>query len=121
MNTSTEKYEIKCDDCKTTIGRTDSVARSAQGGKCDDCKPSTKRGTTVANSTTQNFPNDPKQWSDDERVEYARVKIAEAIVRLIAEGRTYDQATAIAFAEVNRKWPNLLAAMLARVERNGSV
>lgn len=66
----------------------------------------------VANSTSQTFPTNPLDWTDDQRVEYARVKIAEAIVRLIGEGQTYDQATAIAFSEVNRKWPTLLAAML---------
>ena len=32
------RYEIKCDDCKVTIGRTDSIARSAQGGICEACR-----------------------------------------------------------------------------------
>jgi hypothetical protein len=39
--TSTERnpvYAIKCDDCKTEIGRTDSVGRSAQGGRCESCR-----------------------------------------------------------------------------------
>lgn len=35
--TSEGRYEIKCDDCKTIIGRTDNVGRSAQGGRCDEC------------------------------------------------------------------------------------
>lgn len=30
-----EPYEIKCDECKVTIGRTNSVGRSAQGGRCE--------------------------------------------------------------------------------------
>lgn len=29
-------YEIKCDVCKTTIGRTDSMRQSAAGGRCSD-------------------------------------------------------------------------------------
>lgn len=33
------KYIIKCDDCKKTIGETDSLAESAAGGICNDCKP----------------------------------------------------------------------------------
>ena len=32
------KYVIKCDDCKKTIGRTNSMARSAQGGRCTECR-----------------------------------------------------------------------------------
>lgn len=33
------RYEIKCDDCKTTIGTTDSIRESAAGGRCDECAP----------------------------------------------------------------------------------
>jgi predicted SprT family Zn-dependent metalloprotease len=40
---TTGKYEIKCDDCKVTIGRTDSVGRSAQGGRCAACKSAIDR------------------------------------------------------------------------------
>lgn len=94
--------------------------REAQVERCGKCWDGFKPGevapvlrtTTVANSTTGTFPNLPRNWTDAERVEYARVKIAEAIVRLIAEGRTYDVATAVAFAEVSRKWPSLLAKMI---------
>lgn len=31
-------YEVKCDGCKTTLRRTDSVAESAAGGTCDRCR-----------------------------------------------------------------------------------
>lgn len=31
-------YEVKCDECKTTLRRTDSVAESAAGGTCDRCR-----------------------------------------------------------------------------------
>lgn len=31
-------YEVKCDECKTTLRRTDSVAESAAGGTCDECR-----------------------------------------------------------------------------------
>ncbi len=33
----TSKYVIKCDDCKQTIGHTDSLRESAEGGRCDLC------------------------------------------------------------------------------------
>ena len=36
--TTTSRYEIKCDECKVTIGHTNSLAESAQGGRCDECK-----------------------------------------------------------------------------------
>lgn len=32
------RYQIKCDECKTAIGETDSLAESAAGGKCDRCR-----------------------------------------------------------------------------------
>ncbi len=32
------RYEIKCNECKAAVGRTDSVQRSAEGGMCDECK-----------------------------------------------------------------------------------
>lgn len=32
------KYVIKCDDCKRTIGETDSLSESAAGGRCKECK-----------------------------------------------------------------------------------
>lgn len=35
---TTGRYEIKCDDCKATIGRTDLVSESAAGGRCADCR-----------------------------------------------------------------------------------
>lgn len=31
-------YEIKCDECKIEIGRTDSVRTSAEGGLCAPCR-----------------------------------------------------------------------------------
>src|SRR3990167_677506 len=31
-------YEIKCDECKTAIGETDSASISAAGGLCHACK-----------------------------------------------------------------------------------
>lgn len=31
-------YEIKCDDCKKVIGRTDSLHESACGGRCFECR-----------------------------------------------------------------------------------
>ena len=33
------RYVIKCDDCKTKIGETDSLGESAAGGRCDKCRP----------------------------------------------------------------------------------
>ena len=35
--TATSQYEIKCDECKATIGETDSLSESAAGGRCTDC------------------------------------------------------------------------------------
>lgn len=32
------RYEIKCDDCKATIGTTDLLAESAAGGRCNECR-----------------------------------------------------------------------------------
>jgi hypothetical protein len=34
------KYSIKCDDCKKTIGTTNSMGVSAQGGRCRSCRNS---------------------------------------------------------------------------------
>lgn len=34
------KYTIKCDDCKKSIGSTDSMMKSAQGGRCSACRNS---------------------------------------------------------------------------------
>ena len=31
-------YAVKCDECRDTIGRTDSVRRSAEGGMCAPCR-----------------------------------------------------------------------------------
>ena len=31
-------YEIKCDECRAEIGRTDSVRTSAEGGLCAPCR-----------------------------------------------------------------------------------
>lgn len=36
--TETAKYVIKCDDCKVTIGTTDSLRESAEGGQCAKCE-----------------------------------------------------------------------------------
>ena len=33
-----KRYIVKCDDCKTTIGQTDSLKESAEGGRCAPCK-----------------------------------------------------------------------------------
>ena len=33
-----KRYIIKCDECKTTMGRTDSMVESAQGGRCIKCR-----------------------------------------------------------------------------------
>ena len=30
------RYEIKCDDCKATIGTTDLLSESAAGGRCKE-------------------------------------------------------------------------------------
>jgi hypothetical protein len=32
------RYEVKCDDCKATLRRTDSMGESAAGGRCADCR-----------------------------------------------------------------------------------
>lgn len=32
------KYDIKCDNCKKTIGTTDSLRESVEGGICGQCK-----------------------------------------------------------------------------------
>lgn len=32
------QYAIRCDDCKTEIGRTNSLSESAAGGRCEKCK-----------------------------------------------------------------------------------
>ena len=37
------KYIIKCDECKKTIGTTDSLRVSAEGGQCDECKKEQKK------------------------------------------------------------------------------
>lgn len=34
---SERRYVVKCDDCKTVIRRTDSLAASAAGGYCPVC------------------------------------------------------------------------------------
>lgn len=39
------RYEIKCDECRAPIGRTDSVERSAQGGRCTACREADSKGT----------------------------------------------------------------------------
>jgi hypothetical protein len=39
------QYEIKCDECKTEIGRTDSMAQSAAGGLCAACR--SHRGRSI--------------------------------------------------------------------------
>ncbi len=41
------RYEIKCEDCKTTIGTTDTVSVSAAGGLCDGCR------TTIREAAAQ--------------------------------------------------------------------
>lgn len=40
MADETGRYEIKCDECRALIGRTDSVQRSAEGGLCSQCRAS---------------------------------------------------------------------------------
>lgn len=42
------RYEVKCDECRQTIRRTDSVAESAAGGRCDKCKPAASSSSSVA-------------------------------------------------------------------------
>ncbi len=37
-NLAAGRYEVKCDDCKTNIGWTDSVRVSAEGGHCEECR-----------------------------------------------------------------------------------
>jgi len=32
------RFEIKCDNCKKTIGKTDNMMESYAGGKCKSCK-----------------------------------------------------------------------------------
>lgn len=34
---TTQKFEIKCDDCKTTIGHTNNMVESVMGGRCEQC------------------------------------------------------------------------------------
>tara|TARA_R110000787_G_scaffold231411_1_gene338820 strand:+ start:51 stop:563 length:513 start_codon:yes stop_codon:yes gene_type:complete len=41
------KYEIKCDECKTKIGSTIYMVKSAQGGKCAKCKPKIKSESEI--------------------------------------------------------------------------
>lgn len=36
-------YVIKCDDCKQTIGKTNSLQESAAGGQCASCLQPKKR------------------------------------------------------------------------------
>ncbi len=36
--TLSKTYWIKCDNCKTEIGQTDSLHESACGGRCVSCK-----------------------------------------------------------------------------------
>lgn len=40
------RFDIKCDQCKNLIGRTDNPIISAQGGTCRNCKfENMSRGT----------------------------------------------------------------------------
>ena len=32
------KFEVKCDECKKTIGHTDNMIDSVAGGKCVSCR-----------------------------------------------------------------------------------
>jgi hypothetical protein len=42
------KYLVRCDDCKKTIGQTDSLRESAAGGRCDECSaPKPQRTPSV--------------------------------------------------------------------------
>jgi len=36
------KFDIKCDECRKTIGKTDDMVVSAMGGKCARCKKEIK-------------------------------------------------------------------------------
>lgn len=47
-----------------------------------------------------------------EELAYVRTKIAAAIAARIADGLTYDEATAEAFAYCDRRWPALVAAIV---------
>ncbi len=40
-------FEVKCDDCKTTIRETDSVSESAAGGLCDECRRCGEQATAT--------------------------------------------------------------------------
>ena len=42
--TTTKRYEVKCDDCKSRIRFCDTVAESAAGGRCYTCKANTCPG-----------------------------------------------------------------------------
>ena len=48
--TSTAAYIIKCDECKVTIGETDSMRESAAGGRCIDCVGKALKALRVANT-----------------------------------------------------------------------
>lgn len=45
--TTTSRYIIKCDECKETIGETDSLSESAAGGRCDKCIAILREGTDI--------------------------------------------------------------------------
>lgn len=81
----TGQYEIKCDECKTTIGRTDSLRESAAGGRCDDhsymltvsIRPADAHAILEAVGAERDergrwsFPDHSTFWVDSEAVEYA--------------------------------------------------
>src|SRR5262245_58759916 len=46
-------------------------------------------------------------------VELVRERIAKAIARRMREGASYDEATAEAFAYCDRRWPTVVAALIA--------
>ena len=37
QNLAQLRYVVKCDECKRTIGETDSIIVSAEGGRCEEC------------------------------------------------------------------------------------
>jgi len=49
-------YAIKCDECKTEIGRTESIRESAAGGCCEACRPA--ETTQILGLAVEKVPGD---------------------------------------------------------------
>jgi hypothetical protein len=64
-------------------------------------------------STPTNRP-----MTTDEMVTYARDRIAEGIAAYMLGGYSHGYATKAAFTYCNRRWPTLVAAMIAAEARS---